>query len=300
MKSIMQLACITTGLLLLAGCLSVKNEYEPTVSVPKIKTPSFPKPATPSVSLKATSLPDMLGGIVSSDSWIVYNEKQEEEFKGHVRYDNGIYILRSDYALSQRKKNLFTLKGNIYFRHNEPDGAWYEVYADKAVYNYQTGKGYALASKKEPLKLVYHSAQNEQITAYAKRADIDTQQQVYKLTTDAVLIHQDALGNISTLKADSMLAKQQEQYVFMQGHAEAYDAQYHLKAQTLEYDGLTHHAYVYGERPLLQGTTQEGTFAIIADKATAQTDSQDIHLEGQVQGWIVSDRINKSKLNQTF
>ena len=95
---------------LAAACATVKQEG-PAVPAPgpkisrakdalKRKTPKFNAPQT-------------LGGLIASDSWTVYPEKQQEEFKGHVSYDNGVYTFRADYALSDRAKSTFSAAGNI-------------------------------------------------------------------------------------------------------------------------------------------------------------------------------------------
>lgn len=287
------------------GCFSLsdKKSTQPTALSPtsprtiQDKKPSF----APASGLTASSLPDMLGGILASDNWTVYQDKQEEEFTGHVHYDNAQYIFRSDYALLQRKKNLFTARGNVYVRHNQDNQVWYELHAHQAIYNYQTGRGHALAAKKSgQIKLVYHTEQGDLIVAHASRADIDTKAKTYQLTGHAVIVHTTAQGVISTLKADRIFYRQQDQYALLQGHAYASQGAYQFQAATIEYNATEQRAYAYGDRPLAQGSTQDNTFAIIADKATAQTDSRKIHLEGKVQGWVVSEQINQSKANHKF
>ena len=245
-------------------------------------------------------LPDTLGGVVSSDRWIIYKEKEEEEFEGNVRYDNGTYAFRSDYALSQRKKNLFTARGNVFARYNAAQDTWYEIYADKAVYNYQTADGSAYGSGKKQIKLIYHAPKGDVVTALADRAQFNTQGQTYQLSGNIFVTYQDQKGKIATLKAQELTAHQKEQYLVLQGGAEAENANYHLQAQTIEYNGKKGYSYAYGGRPLLQGKTEDGTFAIIADKITAENTTRKIQLNGQVQGWIVSDEINRSAVNKTF
>ena len=247
-----------------------------------------------------TQLPDTLGGVVSSERWIIYKEKEEEEFEGNVHYDNGTYSFRSDYALSQRKKNLFTAKGNVFARYNTPEGTWYEVYADKAVYNYKTADGSAYGSGKKQIKLVYHDSKGDVITALADQAVFNTQAQTYQLSGNIFVTYQDKEGKIATLKAQELTARQKEQYALLQGGAEAQNANYHLKAQTIEYDGIKGFSYAYGGRPLIQGKTEDGTFAIIADKITAENKTRKINLSGQVQGWTVSEQINNSPANKTL
>ena len=102
------------------------------------------------------------------------------------------------------------------------------------------------------------------------------------------------------MQADKISAKQKENYALLQGNAIVQSQDYTLRSETIEYDGNQKMAYAYGGRPLADGKTQEGTFAIIADKVSAETDSHKIKLSGQVQGWIVSDQINNSKANESF
>ena len=106
--------------------------------------------------------------------------------------------------------------------------------------------------------------------------------------------------NTQVIKAQEITARQKENYAILQGNAEAQNDDYHLKAQTIEYNGQKGYTYAYGGRPLLQGKTQDGTFAIIADKVTAENTSRKIKLAGQVEGWTVSEQINSSRANESL
>ncbi len=287
----------------LSGCASVKDKKTLTGQTPQpaaAKALADQKKQEIKQKVAPSRLPETLGGAITSDRWVIYNEKQEEEFEGNVHYDNGTYAFRADYALSQRKQNLFTAKGNVFARYNAPEGAWYELYADKAVYNYQTGKGYAQASAPRQIKLVYQTEKGDLITAYAQKADFNTKEETYVLSTNVLVIYQGKDGQQATLKAQQMTAKQKENYALLQGGAEAANADYNLKAQTIEYTGLQGYTYAYGGRPLLQGKTEDGTFAIIADKVTAENASRKIKLSGQVEGWTISKQINASKANESL
>ncbi len=288
--------------LCLCGCFSVKDKEGPVIAnkLPDVQQSVQQHKQTLQKSAPTASFPDMLGGVLLSDTWTVYQDKAEEEFEGNVRYDNAQYIFRADYALSQRKQNRFTARGNVYIRHNDQNNVWYELYAHEVVYNYKTGLGTAKSSKKQPIKLVYHTEKDDLVTAYAQRAEIDTKKEIYQLSGNAIVIHTNAQGNTVTLKADKMSVRKQDQYALLQGNASVENEQYHFQAKTLEYDGVAQQAYAYGDRPLATGSTKDGTFAIIADKVTAQTDSRKIHLEGNIQGWVVSDKINQSKANESF
>ncbi len=245
-------------------------------------------------------LPDTLGGVVSSERWIIYKEKEEEEFEGNVRYDNGIYAFRADYALSQRKKNLFTARGNVWARYNPAEGGSYEIYADKATYNYKTADGTANGTGKKQMKLVYHDPKGDVVTALADQTHFNTQEQTYRLSGNVLITHQDPHGKLATLKGQELTVLQQKPYALLQGGAEAENPSYHLKAQTIEYNGEKGFSYAYGGRPLIQGKTEDGTFAIIADEIKVENTTRKIHLTGQVQGWTVSEQINRSQANQSF
>ena len=289
--------------LLLAGCFSLSDKKEYSVAVPPTAAAQAAEAQQKARDLKNkkfSSLPDTLGGVVSSDRWVIYKEKAEEEFEGNVHYDNGIYVFRAGYALSQRKKNLLTAKEDVYLRYNENKNVWYELYADKAVYNYQSGEGNAEAAGKKKIKLVYHTAQNELITAWARKAEFNTQTEVYHLTGSVFVTYRNAAGKISTLKAKEIIAKQKDNYAILQGDAEAQNDNYRLNAQTIEYNGREGYTYAYGGRPLLRGKTQDGTFAIIADRVSAENATRKIKMTGQVEGWTVSEQINQSRANETL
>lgn len=288
-------AALLVGCIGLSGCFSLTYQGPELPAGPSAQT--LQKQTAKKTRHRTQTLPQTLGGMLQSDSWIVYPEKQEEEFKGNVFYDNDTYIFRADYALSQRAKNLFTARGNVYIRKNEPDGAWYELYAEQAVYNYKTGKGQAQAAGQKPVRLVYHTAKDDTLRARAKRADINTQEQTAQLSGRAVVIHTDPQNQTNTLQADRISVRQKDQYALLQGHAEAYNSQYHLWADRIEYEGTVQTAVASGGRPLARGTTENGTFAIIADKVTAHPAGRQVELDGQVQGWIVSEQLETAEKN---
>ncbi len=293
--------------LLLAGLTLAGGCTHPTLHTPSVSDASASlaqsaaqKKVQALQQKRHADLPDTLGGIISSDRWVIYKEKEEEEFEGNVRYDNGTYSFRADYALSQRKKNLFSASGNVYARYNEVSGGYYEIYTAKATYNYQTAQGTAQSSSQTKTKLIYKAPEGDLVTALAQRAEFNIQQKTYRLTGDVFVTYQDEKGHITTLKAQELTVRQQEQYALLQGNAEAENANYLLKAQTIEYDGKQGYSYAYGARPLVQGKTEDGTFAIIADKITAENATRKIHMQGRVEGWTVSEQINRSAANKTF
>lgn len=288
--------------LLLAGCFSLRDDSSRSVSLPSAAAAKAAAGQKVQNLKDKTqfSLPDTLGGVVSSDRWVVYQEREEEEFEGNVSYDGGLYAFRCDYALSQRKKNLFTARGNVWARKNEPQNAFYELSADRAVYNYQTGRGEASARKGKNIELTYQNAQGALTRAFAQRAEFDVKERVYRLIGGARVVYTAADGQQITLRAQQITAREKDNYAVLEGGAEVNNGKYSLRAQTLEYDGNNRRVYAHGSRPLAQGKTEDGTFAIIADKADTETDSRKIHLSGGVQGWVVSEQVNASKANRTF
>ena len=100
-------------------------------------------------------IPSVLGGIVKSDRWTIYKDKQQEEFSGNVFYDNGVYSFKANYALSERALHRITAKGNVYLKQKENDTS-YEAYADWARFNYKTQHGSLNTTHKNHfLKLIY-------------------------------------------------------------------------------------------------------------------------------------------------
>ena len=217
----------------------------------------------------ASQLPEVLGGIVQSDEWIIYKEKEKEEFKGHVFYDNDIYTFKADYALSDRKQNSVTVQGHAYLKQQEPQNPTYEAWGDYARYNYKTGKGILKSTSKNPARLqITDSAQT--ITARAKQISFNTTTQVFVLTGN-VHVERTTQGNTQILQADTVI----------------YDREHNTTT-------------AYGKRPLATGTTEQGTFAIIADKVTSDAQGTTVMLDGRVQGWVVSPELNNNKINRQF
>lgn len=217
----------------------------------------------------AAQLPEVLGGIVQSDEWIIYKDKAQEEFKGHVFYDNGVYTFKADYALSERNQHSATARGNIYLKQQEKQSPAYEAWGDYARYNYKTGKGILKSTSKNPARLQITDAA-QTVTARAQQISFDTNTQVFVLSGN-VYAERTTQGNRQTLQADTVI-----------------------------YDGEHNTTTAYGARPLAAGSTEQGTFAIIADTVTSDAQGTVITLDGSVQGWVVSPELNNNKLNTKF
>lgn len=284
---------------LCGGCASVHTQgpevKNPAPALAKAKEKLHHK--TPK-GLKG-NLPPVLGGLVQSDSWIIYKDKEQEEFKGNVSYDNGAYQFRSQYALSDRKNNVFTASGDVFLRQNAQDGSFYQAESDRARYNYHTQKGTLTARKNKKITLQYQDADGLLSTASAQKAAFDLARKIYDLEGGVTLTRPTPKG-LLTLEARTLHAEQIPQKAVLDGGATARTPQYTLSAQTIVLDGQNNRSYAYGARPLLQGNTEQGSFAIIADKVEAENESRKLRLDGKVQGWLVSDQINNADVNDKF
>ena len=290
-------------LLLGTGCTTAQVEAPALQAPPQKSRVQAVKKNLQARKNATQEIPPVLGGMVQSDSWVIYKDKQQEEFSGHVSYDNDFYVFKADYALSDRARQQFTAKGNVYLKQTEKDGLSYEAYADNARYNYTTQKGALSASKNKFIKLIYTpSATEPAVTATAQKADFDLNTRIFTLEGNVFVVRPTPTGT-QTLRADKMVVKQLEDFVRLDGNAQLSDGDRTLEADTILYDGQHNESYAFGSRPLAQGKTENGTFAIIADKVSSDSEGNTIVLDGQVQGWFVSPELNSidtAKYNQGF
>lgn len=295
----MHVLCLSIALAALGGCRTVHADLPDANAVTRpVKKTLQQKKNSFTSKQKAPTLPDSLGGLIKSDEWIIYKDKEQEEFKGHVSYDNGTYVLRAGYVLSDRKNNTVTADGNVYLKQHQPQSPSYEAYADHAVYHYKTGKGQLLSTSKNPVKLVM-TEPTQTVTATAKRIDFDTNLQVFTLTGNVRATRLTPEGT-QTMQADKIIFKQREDYLYLTGNSVLSDGQRTLKADTVLYNGSANQARAFGARPLLTGSAEQGTFAIIADKVSSDAQGEVVVLDGNVQGWLVSPALNNNKLNSKF
>ena len=287
------------GLLLTGACHTARLQGPaPATVYPKQAVTQTKKALTPP-KLSAQQLPQTLGGLVQSDSWIIYKDKQQEEFSGNVSYDNGAYIFKADYALSDRAKNTFSARGHVFLRQNNPDGSFYQGQADRGWYNYKTQKGALFAEQNQPVRLVYHNEKGQQMTATSRKVNFDLNQKIYVLEKDVHLEQQTAQGT-QTITAQKATLKQTDEYILLEGKATISDGKRTLLANTFIYDKKNNVSYAYGGRPMAYGETDAGTFAVIADQLQADAQGEILHLEGNTQGWFVSPQINNSDINKKF
>lgn len=283
----------------LNGCKTVRAEG-PEIPAPAAKPRlAAAKQNFQNKRKKATEIPPVLGGVVQSDSWVIYKDKQQEEFTGNVSYDNGSYAFKADYALSERALSRFSARGRVWLRQTERDGSFYEAYADSARYNYKTQKGWLAANRGKTVKLVLTDEKKQTVTAYAGKVSFDLNEKIFVLQNN-VRVERPTPEGLEILTADKATYKQAENYALLEGGAKATDSQRTLEAETIVYDGAQNASYAYGARPLVHGTTEQGTFAVIADKVSADNEGNKITLDGKVQGWMVSPQLNESAVNSKF
>ena len=283
----------------LTGCQGIKVQTPTeTVTRPAKQTLARKKSLLSQKKQAATQFPEVLGGIVQSDEWIIYKEKKQEEFKGHVSYDNGTYTFKSDYALSDRNKNTITATGNVYIRQIDKQQTSHEVYTDYALYNYKTSKGLLKSTSAGPVRLILKD-KTQNIVAHAKQISFDSNAQIFILTGNVAATRTTKQGT-QTLHADKVTLRQQDNYARLDGNAHLADDLRTLQADTVIYDGQHNQAHAYGARPLATGSTEQGTFAIIADTIKSDAQGDVITLDGRVQGWLVSPELNNNKLNEKF
>ena len=285
---------------LLTGCTKSVQLDDSQIQTPVVNRAKQAKKILQAKKTNAKELPSVLGGIIQSDSWIIHRDKQQEEFSGHVFYDNGTYTFKADYALSERTLNRFTATGNVYLKQQDQKGSSYEAYAHKAIFNYKTQQGSLTANKTAPVRLIYTDPLQPTVKATAQKVTFDLEQQIFTLEGN-VKMERPSPEGMQTLSANKMIIRQTENYIQLEGNAVLSDGLRFLEAETIVYDGTHNQSYAYGSRPLLKGTTEQGTFAIIADRVSSDAEGNKISLDGKVQGWFVSPEVNQvdfSKFNQ--
>ncbi|MBO4675628.1 MAG: hypothetical protein J5601_06075 [Elusimicrobiaceae bacterium] len=289
------------AIFLLGACTKTVHVHDTQVQATPVK--NRVKQVKQSLHDKKTTrkeIPSILGGVVKSDRWVIYKDKEQEEFSGNVFYDNGTYSFKADYALSERALHRITAKGNVYLKQKEKDTS-YEAYADWARFNYKTQQGTINTTHKgHSLKLVYTDENNIPVIATAQKATFDLNTQVFTLEGN-VRIERTSQQGVQSMTADKVTVRKLEDFVLLEGNAVLSDGEHTLEAQTILYDGAHNTSSAYGDRPLLHGTTPQGTFAIIADRVSSDAEGNQINIEGNLQGWFVSPEVNKidfSKFNQ--
>ncbi len=204
----------------------------------------------------------LLGGLVQSDRWLVDQNKQTEEFIGNVFYQNDNYTLKADYALSDRKAKTYTLKGNV-FAQQDIDGILSTIKADNFFYNHAKDNGQITASPKKQVQINY-----------------ETQDNFYQIYGDRITF---------TNKLSSFTSY---------GNAQAGDLNNTIYADVISYNLAAGAFEAAGGRPMLEGYTADGDFALKADSITANTLQKTYAAKGSVTGWITTAKNLTSALQE--
>ncbi len=296
MKKTIFLLCALVGV---AGCYTVRTPLPDAKEVTQTAQKTWQEKKTALRNKHtAPAFPESLGGILQSDQWTIYREQEQEEFTGHVSYDNGTYIFKANYALSDRKNRTVTARGNVYLKYRQIDGSAYQAYADRARYHYQSGKGQLKSATQNPVKLIL-TEPAQTVTALAQQVDFDTTAQVFILTGNVHVTRVTPDGT-QNMQARKMTLKQNEDYVYLDGDAVLSDGLRTLQANSVLYNGAKNEARATGSRPLVTGSAEQGTFAVIADEVTSDAQGNVVQLNGRVQGWLVSPELNNHKANTQF
>ena len=281
--------------LLLGACHTVAVQTPAVEPPPQAQRLKLARAQLKEKKQTAREIPPILGGMVKSDNWIIYRTEQKEEFEGNVSYDNGSYLFKADYALSERAKNRITARGSVYVRQNEQDGSAYEAYAHKVQYNYKTQKGEAYASPDAtPVKVIYTDEKQQLTTALADHISFDLDTDTFELSGH-VRIERPSKDGTQRISADKVIIRQTDNFIELAGNAALTDERYRLRADTIVYDGANNSVYAKGSRPLMEGTAEQGTFAIIADEAVSDSEGGKVERNGHVQGWLVSPELKKAE-----
>lgn len=192
----------------------------------------------------------LLGGMIKSDKWIIRKDAMEEEFKGHVRYENERYKLQADKALSKRKEKKYELTGNVLLARKDKDTTL-TLTAARVSYDQNKDTGFATAAKKKQIKVVYVTPEN-----------------TYTLLADKVEFSKEA----SFCKAT--------------GNVKITDKENSLKAQSATFDRISGIFEALPRRPQVSGQNEDGSYALEADKIIVDTKNGTIRTIGNSQGWL--------------
>lgn len=203
----------------------------------------------------------LLGGMVKSDRWVIRKDVFEEEFIGNVRYENDVYKILADRALSKRKTKEYELSGNVFLSRIEGE-TYLSLTADKVFYNQRKDLGFAKGSKKAQVKIIY-------------------------LTPD----------NIYTLIADKVEFSKKASFFEVSGNVQLSDKENTLKAESATFDRINGIFEALKVRPVLIGKNKDGSYALQADKITVNTNTQEFKALGNSQGWITLEKDLLTKEN---
>ena len=196
----------------------------------------------------------LLGGMVKSDKWIIRKDSFEEEFIGNVHYENEMYKVLSDKALSKRKDKTYELSGNVFLSRTE-DNTVLTLNANRVFYNQKKDTGFANSSKKAQVKIVYTTPENV-YTLLADRVEFSNKANLFKAT----------------------------------GKVQLSDKENTLKAEEVTFDRASGIFEALSVRPLMLGKNKDGSYALEADKIIVNTKTGRFTATGKPQGWLTLEK----------
>jgi len=207
-------------------------------------------PAPAAAQVKA-DFPNVLGGVVRSDKWIIRRKAGEEEFIGDVSYKNPFYAVSADWAMFRRKRGIVDLKGKVHGTKIEKTGAQTESFSHTATYNLNSNTALLKPKSDETVKVIHTDPKRGKWTADAKSAFFNEKKSTVILSQDVKIKGEEV----------SSLSKQ---------------AVYDYKAAFFQFTGV----------PVIWGSHNKSDFAITGDSATASAYYNDISITGAVKGWV--------------
>ena len=196
----------------------------------------------------------LLGGMVKSDKWIIRKDSFEEEFIGNVRYENEVYKLFADKALSRRKAKTYELNGNV-FLSRTIDNTVLTLTAKRVFYNQNKDSGFATGTKKAQVKVVYKTPENTY-----------------------------------TLLADKVEFSKKATFLRASGNVKLSDKENTLNAENVTFDRTSGIFEALSVRPLIIGKNKDGSYAVEADKIIVDTKNGQFTAEGNAQGWLTLEK----------
>lgn len=196
----------------------------------------------------------LLGGMVKSDKWIIRKDSFEEEFIGNVHYENEMYKVYADKALSKRKEKTYELSGKVFLSRTE-DNTTITLNANRVFYNQKKDTGFAESTKKAQVKIVYTTPENV-YTLLANKVEFSNKANFFKAT----------------------------------GKVQLSDKENTLKAEEVTFDRTTGIFEALSVRPIMLGKNKDGSYALEADKMVVNTKTGKFKATGKPQGWLTLEK----------
>lgn len=196
----------------------------------------------------------LLGGMVKSDKWIIRKDSFEEEFIGNVHYENEMYKISADKALSKRKDKTYELSGKVFLSRTDGDTTL-TLNAGHVFYDQKKDKGFASAAKKAQVKIVYTTPENV-YTLLANKVEFSNKANFFK-----------AIGKVQLSDKENI-----------------------LKANEVTFDRIGGIFEALSVRPIVLGKNKDGSYALEADKMIVNTKTGIFNATGTPQGWLTMQK----------